>query len=151
MRERALDLSTLPNGDISFCTLHVPSTRVRRSMSWTGFGRETWLPRNHELSTIRHIISHWIICAPAGFAPSASPVLSGFSGFSSLTCSDLTGKFEDRQWHRISLVSFRLHVDVVHVVLFVRKPCNSGIEELLISFWIHASIFFATFEPLWNK
>ena len=56
-------------------------------------------------------------------------VLSGFTGFSSLTCSDLTGRFEDRQWHRISLVSFRLHVDVVHVVLFVRKPCNSGSEN----------------------
>ena len=27
---------------------------------------------------------------------------------------------------------------------------SSSIVESLISFWIHASIFFATFEPLWN-
>ena len=33
-------------------------------LSCTRFGRETWHPRNHQLSTIRRIISHWsIVCS----------------------------------------------------------------------------------------
>ena len=31
------------------------------NLSCTGFGRETWHPRNHERFTIHRIISHWIL------------------------------------------------------------------------------------------
>ena len=53
-RERALDLSTLRNGDTSFCTLHVPSTRVRRSvLHWVQ--RKIWHPRHQCLVTIHQV------------------------------------------------------------------------------------------------
>ena len=58
---RAPDPSTLRNGDTSFCALHVPSTRVRRSvLHWVQ--EKTWHPQHHKFFTIHRIISHWIVC-----------------------------------------------------------------------------------------
>ena len=71
-------------------------------------------------------------CAPPG---------STGSGFSGLTGSDPAGNPTRGtivsvlgQWHRISLVSSRFHVDVVHIVLFVRNCATSvlRISQLLL-------------------
>ena len=122
--QRALDLWTLGNGDASLCTLHVPSTRVRRS-GWTGLTWGTWQLRHHHLFTIHRIISHardhrLLLPLFLDLSPQFlfNPMdYSEFSEISGLAGSDhgwRPPRSDMRQRHRTNLVSFRLHVaDVV--------------------------------------
>ena len=87
-------------------------------------------------------------CVPPGTSGSrAPPGTSGFcappgaSGFSCLTGSDPAGNppilnLQTMASHQSFFSWF--HVNVVHVVFFVRNCTTSA-------------IFFATFEPVWNK
>ena len=109
----ALDPSTLRNGDISFCTLRVPSTRVRRSvLHWAqeeGLAPSAPSPRHHRhrLALDRALLLDLLdldsLVLRVRTRPATLPILN-------------LG-----QWHRISFVSSRFHVDVVHIVLFVRS------------------------------
>ena len=114
-------------------------------LSCTGLRRKVWHPRHHCLVTI-HIVSHWIvrsswnfwiwILRSYGFGPVQQP--PGESLSESLDSGIASALFPLVSCRCCTLCSIctQLH--------------NRSIVNLS-SFWIHASIFFATFEPLWNK
>ena len=81
---------------------------------------------------------------------SGAPPAPPGSEFSGLTGSDKAGNSPTRQWHRISLVSSRFHVDVLNTLFSLYATVQPYYYKSLISCWIHVSILFTTFEPLWN-
>ena len=82
-------------------------------LSCTGFRRETWHPRHHELFAIHRTISHWIIVC------SCCSSWIGTILFSSILRTRPRTRRGLRQWHCISLVSFQLHVDIVYTRCFL--------------------------------
>ena len=118
-RVRALDLSTLRNGDTSFCTLQVSSTRVRRSVLHRVREGDVapeepsalhhpphYLALEHRVLLLILLgLHHLLLLDPLDSLK--SPLLQPHRGL--------------RQWTRISLVTSRLHVDGVHVVFLIRK------------------------------
>ena len=114
---RTLYHSTLRNAGTSFCTLHVSSTRVRRSVLH-------WVQEEDLAPSAPQALHHSPSARIGSCAPPAPPGSSGSSGsgFSGLTGSDPAGTPPRTQkGHRISLVSSRFHVDVVHVVFLLRN------------------------------
>ena len=107
---RALDPSTLRNGDSSFCTLH-----VRQILHWVQ--EEDLAPSApqalhhppHHLALDRVLLLLLLDLLDLDFPALKAPTWPG------------TPLRRLRQWHRVNIVSFRFHVGVVHVVLFVRN------------------------------
>ena len=103
-------------------------------LSCTGLKRKTWHPRHH-----KHLLHY----------PPHHLALDRVLLLISLGLLDLG--FLVIQV-RIQRVCLRFHVDAVRVVLSLYATVQPLYCESLISFWLDASIFFATtVEPLWNR
>ena len=118
------------------------------NLSCTGLRRKVWHSRHHCLVTI-HIVSHWIersscsswnfwicILRSCGFGPCRQPS---------------EGRLSESSDSGIATIYFPVGFKKMLYTLFsLYATVQPRYCESLISFWIHASIFFATVEPLWN-